>query len=195
MRLCSFLMNDKCLFFVCMLFSALDAIIFPTTGALFGHLTAYMLKYSSDPSYYESQLYKIVYIMIGVSFAGGITQSVAIWSGAKLSQHVVRKLRIDLFAKLVKLPLSWYNREENQHEKVISKVTESCLVVHSFLSLELQLTIIIILNILYAITAALYFDWRTGLSTIVLTPLILLSQIIHLGFVQGFSQEKSKYYG
>ena len=53
---------------------------------------------------------------------------------------------------------------------------------------------IIIFNIVISVSAAVYFDWRTALSTIGLIPLIILSQMIQFGFMQGFSESKGKYY-
>jgi ATP-binding cassette, subfamily B (MDR/TAP), member 1 len=47
----------------------------------------------------------------------------------------------------------------------------------------------------YSIIAALFFDWRTGLSTLGLIPLIILSQMIQLAFIQGFTESKGKFYG
>lgn len=83
--------------------------------------------------------------------------------------------------------MSWFEREENQYEKLVSKMSSSCSVLQSFLSREFPSFVIIICNIVFSIVGALYFDWRTALSTMGLIPLILLSQVVQLRFMHGFS--------
>jgi hypothetical protein len=55
------------------------------------------------------------------------------------------------------------------------------------MSLELPFTIIVLTNVFYSIIGALFFDWRTGLSTLGMIPLILIAQTIQIGFTQGFT--------
>jgi len=58
---------------------------------------------------------KLLIAGLGISFIAGITHSIAVWTGAQMGQSVIRKIRLDIFDKLVKLPLKWFNREENQY--------------------------------------------------------------------------------
>ena len=53
---------------------------------------------------------------------------------------------------------------------------------------------IIISNILFSLIGAVIFEWRTGLTAFGLIPLIILSQYIQLGFVQGLAASKGKIY-
>lgn len=54
--------------------------------------------------------------------------------------------------------------------------------------------LIVFVNIFASLIAALYFEWRTGLTSFALIPLIALSQAIQLGFAQGFAESKNKVY-
>lgn len=58
---------------------------------------------------------------------------------------------------------------------------------HSFLSLEIPILLIIIVNVIVGVIGAIAFEWRTGLTSIGLIPLIILSQAIQFGFIQGFA--------
>ena len=101
---------------------------------------------------------------------------------------------MSVIVKLLNLPLSWFEREENQYEKVIMKLTSNCKIIHSFFSLELAAFTILLANIIFSLIGALYFEWRTALSTLGMIPLILLSQVIQFTFINGFMEEKGKFY-
>jgi hypothetical protein len=53
---------------------------------------------------------------------------------------------------------------------------------------------IIGVNILFCIAGSIAFDWRTGLTSIALIPLILIAQTIQFHFVQGFNESSGKTY-
>jgi len=52
----------------------------------------------------------------------------------------------------------------------------------------------VIVNILFSLIGSVIFEWRTGLTSIALIPLIIISQAIQLGFVQGYTESKNKIY-
>jgi hypothetical protein len=51
-----------------------------------------------------------------------------------------------------------------------------------------------VVNVIAGVAGGIYFEWRTGLTSIGLIPLIILSQTIQLGFIQGFAEKKGKIY-
>lgn len=55
--------------------------------------------------------------------------------------------------------------------------------------------LIIIVNILFSLVGALVFEWRTGLTSFGLIPLIVISQGVQLSFVLGLTESKNKIYG
>jgi ABC-type multidrug transport system fused ATPase/permease subunit len=97
------------------MFAIIDGVMMPAMGVIVGHIVAYYVYYPLNPSYYQNQMLKFVFAGVGVSFIAGITHSAAVWTGAKMGQSVIRKIRLEIFDKLVKLPLIWFNREENQY--------------------------------------------------------------------------------
>jgi ABC-type multidrug transport system fused ATPase/permease subunit len=177
-----------------MTFSLIDGFVMPTFGVFVAHIIASLIQWSKDPAFYEAEAYKYVYLCLGLTIYETCNNTLALWAGTIVGQNITKNIRLAVFDKLLRLPMTWFEKEANQQEKIVSNLTASCRVLHSFMSLELPFTVIVFANIFYSIIAALVFDWRTALSTLGLIPLILLSQTIQTGFTQGFSQSKSKFY-
>ena len=92
------------------------------------------------------------------------------------------------------MPLAWFEDEEHSPDRLPSDVTLSCKSLFKFIKLFIPHILIITVNILFSLIGAIVFEWRTGLTSIGLIPLILLSQFIQFGFVQGLSASKGKIY-
>ena len=70
----------------------------------------------------------------------------------------------------------------------------SCKHLFVFQKLFLPHCIVVVSNIVYSIIGAIVFEWRTGLTSIGVIPLTIISQGFQLGFVQGMHESKGKYY-
>lgn len=77
---------------------------------------------------------------------------------------------------------------------MIAKLTTSCKAIHGLLNLEIPILISIAICIVYSIAGGIFLDWRTGLTSLGLIPLIVLSQAIQFAFIQGFATQKSAIY-
>ena len=89
------------------------------------------------------------------------------------------------------MPIAWFERPNNSPEKIISTISISCKALYSFQKLFINYFLMISTSIIFSLVGAIIFEWRTGSTTIALLPLILLSQFIQFGFVQGLSASKN----
>lgn len=62
------------------------------------------------------------------------------------------------------------------------------------ITLEVPMLIQIATCVIYSIAGGIALDWRTGLTSLALIPLIILSQGIQFAFIQGFSSQKASVY-
>ena len=67
------------------------------------------------------------------------------------------------------------------------RLTSSCIVLYNFIEIYVPHTILIIVNIVACVVGAIVFEWRTGLTSLSLIPLIILGQAIQMSFIQGYS--------
>ena len=134
-RIIPFLCKNKCLFFLCMLFALIDGFSMPAIGVLLAQLLYFLLQYSTNPDYYFGKIQIIWWITLGVALSASLSNALAIWFGQLLGQDIIRKVRLSLYEKLLKFPMEWFNRTQNQSEKVVSNMTVNSKILHSFLSL------------------------------------------------------------
>jgi ATP-binding cassette, subfamily B (MDR/TAP), member 1 len=170
----------------------IEGLTFPAIGFFISRIVASLLKIDLDPQFYEDQVYMYVYIMLGISFSGAISNSICHLVFAVLGEKAIRTIRVEAFDKILKMPMVWFDREENQKEKVMNRLTSSCKTLYQFVELYIPNLYLIVINVLAAIVAALFFEWRTGLTSLGLIPLIIVAQAVQLGFIQGFSEFKGK---
>ncbi len=93
------------------------------------------------------------------------------------------------------MPVQWFDQVSCQPEKVTTSLTQSCKYMYNFVKLFTPHLLFVIVNILGSMIGALIFEWRTGLTSFGLIPLIILSQAVQFGFIQGLSESKGKIYG
>lgn len=54
--------------------------------------------------------------------------------------------------------------------------------------------VLITVNILISLIGSVIIEWRTGLTSMALIPLLIVAQGIQLAFVKGFTETKDKIY-
>lgn len=104
----------------------LDGTIIPGIGIFMAHLFANMAMYPLDHEYYRDIIYKFVYLLLGLSIIGAVTHSLAIMVGSFLGGKTTNEIRSKITEKILKLPLEWYERDDNHSEKIVEKLTVSC---------------------------------------------------------------------
>ena len=87
----------------------------------------------------------------------------------------------------MKMPMSWFGEDENQPDKITSRVNSNAKNLYSFIKNSIAFIIIAFINIIGGVALSLYYEWRSGLTSIALIPLILISQIVQAKVITGFN--------
>ena len=132
--------------------------------------------------------------MVCLAFVAGLTCGLRQLIFVILAESSVSKIRSKAYEKVMKMPLSWFEQEQNQPETVTQKITSSCKILYKFSESYISHIFLILINIIFSIFLAFLFEWRTGLTALGLIPFMLLAQVIQMKFIQGFSQSKDKIY-
>jgi ABC-type multidrug transport system fused ATPase/permease subunit len=185
------MMENKLLLFIGLSISFIDGFTFPAMGVLISKIIANLISHING-HVVSSKIYIYCYAMIGVSLLGFFTNTVAWIAFSMLGEKTVRKIRLAAYQKIINMPIDWFAKEENQAEKVTSLINSGSKNLYSFAKVSITFAVSGIVNVFVGIIGSLVFEWRTGLTSIVLVPLILLSQVIQLSFVSGFSESSSK---
>ena len=142
----------------------------------------------------KAQIHEFVYISIGLSIAGAIFNALALVTFAMLGEAVVRRIRITIYEKVLKMPMSWFGEDENQPDKITSRINSNAKNLYSFIKNSIAFIIIAFINIIGGVALSLYYEWRSGLTSIALIPLILISQIVQAKVITGFNESSGKVY-
>ena len=122
---------------------------------------------------------KAVYWIIVLAIVYGANCIVALFRNlvsGKLSQRTVHKLRSDLFAKFVKLPIKFI--DNHSHGDLMSRMTNDVDSISNAISQVLASLISGVLLILGTLVMMLYYSWLLTLVTLVSTALTIVASMI-----------------
>ena len=132
--------------------------------------------------------------MIELSLSGAIIDMMMIIIFAMIGESIVREIRTQLYEKILNMPVSWFAKEENQSEKITFKINSSSKVLYNFIKNTYAMVLTATINMVAGVGISLFYDWRTGLTTLALIPLIVISHLIQISFIKGFSETSGKIY-
>lgn len=118
-------------------------------------------------------IWRIIWLMIGalvLSSAGTWVQTVLM---LRLSQATLRDLRRDIFARLSRLPLRFF--DTHPHGDTMSRLTNDTDAVNNALAQTVTQLLSSVLTVFGAGVAMATMNWRLALVTVATTPLIFVS--------------------
>lgn len=112
---------------------------------------------------------------------------------AKLSQRIVKRLRAELFAKLVDLPVKYL--DTHSHGDVMSRMTNDIENISSTVSQSLPSLFSGILTIIGTVSIMLWYCWQLALLSFATVILTLLATKLLSGRVRRFSRKRQALLG
>lgn len=116
------------------------------------------------------QILLIILAVYGVQCLGTLVQSLL---SARLSQKIVRKMREDLFDKIVNLPIKYI--DNHSHGDIMSRMTNDVENISNTISQSLSSLVSGVLTIIGTVIMMVYFCWQLALLscvTVILTVLV-----------------------
>ncbi|MDO5785332.1 MAG: ABC transporter ATP-binding protein [Eubacteriales bacterium] len=129
----------------------------------------------------------IVYLLFSVS---GLVQGLL---SARLSQNVVRRMRQELFAKVIDLPICYL--DTHSHGDVMSRMTNDIENISSTVSQSLPSLFSGVLTIIGTAAVMLWYCWQLALLSLATVFLTLLATKILSGRVRKFSRRRQTLLG
>ena len=116
-------------------------------------------------------LYQMTLLLCLGYLIRGLANFTADYHMAKLAQNVVLELRRQMFAKLLRLPLSYF--QEHREGSLISKFTYDVLQLMAAATDALAILVRETVTIIALLATLLYFDWRLTLLIFAVAPLLI----------------------
>ncbi|MCD8231340.1 MAG: ABC transporter ATP-binding protein/permease [Clostridiales bacterium] len=112
---------------------------------------------------------------------------------ARLSQHIVRRMRGELFDKIVSLPVRYLDR--HSHGDVMSRMTNDIENISTVISQSLPTLFSGVLMVIGTASIMLWYCWQLALLSIATVFLTLFATRILSGKVRKFSRQRQKILG
>jgi ATP-binding cassette, subfamily B (MDR/TAP), member 1 len=109
-----------------------------------------------------------------------------------LGSNIVNSIRFEVYNKMVRLPMTWFDDPDNHPEQISVKLGADIYMINHIISRYFSHLCVAISSVTFGLLLAFIFEWRTALISIVLIPLIGLSGVIQAKMLQGYLNETRK---
>ncbi|MGN0789661.1 MAG: ABC transporter ATP-binding protein [Christensenellales bacterium] len=141
----------------------------------------------------EGRLASTLIFMLAVYLLYGVSSLLQGLLSAKLSQRVVKRMREELFGKIVDLPVQYL--DTHSHGDVMSRMTNDIENISTTVSQSLPSLFSGVLTIIGTVAIMLWFCWQLALLSFVTLLLTLLATKILSGRVRKFSRRRQALLG
>ena len=105
---------------------------------------------------------------------------------------MVFDMRMKVFDKLLRLPISYFDKKENTAGAISTKLSTEAYQIHNVIT---GITAVVALNstaVTVALVIALLHCWKIGLISLAAAPLLVLSSFIHIGVVKRITRKSER---
>lgn len=143
------------------------------------------LDLSQPPSFHYEILGKIALVLIILYIVSALANYVSGWIFAGIAQKIAYKLRRDLSAKINRLPISYFDK--NQYGNVLSRVTNDVDTIAQSLNQAASQALSSVIMLVGFLAMMLTISWQLTLIALVILPL-------SLGFVAFITKRSQKHF-
>jgi ATP-binding cassette subfamily B protein len=118
-------------------------------------------------------LLKLVLVIVAINVAGSITGGLMFFLTSWAGNHVLRRLQVEVFAKLQQLSLGYYSR--NESGQLMSRITNDASTIQQAVSFALVQVLSSVLIIVWIIYTMLTYNWAYGLLSLAVVPLMVVT--------------------
>lgn len=111
-----------------------------------------------------------------------------------IGEKVTRKIRLEVFAKMLKLPILWFEKPKNAVGSLTSRLAIDSKQVNEMTTTYVSVIIQMLSTLIAGLVIAFVHEWRTAFVAIALIPLLAIAGAIRMGFRSGSSTKIEKAY-
>ena len=127
-RLFSFNRDKKYLFGLALFFSFLLGFVIPSTSYIFARIYTSLFKISATETFQEGidsrKSSLLIYIFLSIGYF--LLTFLQILTSFVMGSETTKNIRISVYDKLLKLPISWFERRENNPGVLAEKLGQGC---------------------------------------------------------------------
>uniref|UniRef100_A0A7N0THE2 ABC transporter B family member 1 n=1 Tax=Kalanchoe fedtschenkoi TaxID=63787 RepID=A0A7N0THE2_KALFE len=171
------------------LVGSIGSIVCGSLSALFSYVLSAVLSvyYSPDHAYMTREIKKYCYLLIGVSSAALLFNTVQHLFWDIVGENLTKRVREKMLAAVLKNEMAWFDQEENESARVAARLALDANNVRSAIGDRISVIMQNSALMLVACTAGFVLQWRLALVLVAVFPVVVAASVLQKMFMQGFS--------
>ncbi|GAB2300622.1 Multidrug resistance protein 1 [Dionaea muscipula] len=171
------------------LVGSIGSVICGSLSALFAYVLSAVLSvyYSDNHAYMSRQIAKYCYLLIGVSSAALIFNTLQHFFWDVVGENLTKRVREKMLIAVLKNEVAWFDREENESARVAARLALDANNVRSAIGDRISVIMQNSALLLVACTAGFVLQWRLALVLIAVFPVVVAATVLQKMFMKGFS--------
>ncbi|KAF6140223.1 hypothetical protein GIB67_000271 [Kingdonia uniflora] len=171
------------------LVGSVGSVVCGSISALFAYVLSAVLSiyYNPDHVYMRREIGKYCYLLIGVSSAALIFNTLQHFFWDVVGENLTKRVRDKMLAAVLKNEMAWFDREENESGRIAARLALDANNVRSAIGDRISVIMQNSALLLVSCTAGFVLQWRLALVLIAVFPVVVAATVLQKMFMKGFS--------
>ncbi|KAH9602585.1 hypothetical protein KSS87_017648 [Heliosperma pusillum] len=171
------------------LVGSIGSCICGSLSAFFAYVLSAVLSvyYSPDHAYMIREIAKYCYLLIGLSSAALIFNTLQHFFWDVVGENLTKRVREKMLTAVMKNEMAWFDQEENESARVAARLALDANNVRSAIGDRISVIMQNCALLLVACTAGFVLQWRLALLLIAVFPVVVAATVLQKMFLKGFS--------
>ncbi|CAL5000394.1 unnamed protein product [Urochloa decumbens] len=171
------------------LLASAGSMVCGSLSAIFAYVLSAVLSvyYAADPRYMERQIAKYCYLLVGMSSAALVFNTVQHVFWDAVGENLTKRVRERMFAAVLRNEMAWFDADENSSARVAARLALDAQSVRSAIGDRISVIVQNTALMVVACTAGLVLQWRLALVLLAVFPLVVGATVLQKMFLKGFS--------
>ncbi|EYU38561.1 hypothetical protein ABFS82_12G143200 [Erythranthe guttata] len=171
------------------LIGSIGSVVCGSLSAFFAYVLSAVMSvyYSLDHAYMIEQIGKYCYLLIGVSSAALVFNTLQHFYWDVVGENLTKRVREKMLVAVLKNEMAWFDMEENESSRVSARLALDANNVRSAIGDRISVIMQNSALMLVACTAGFVLQWRLALVLIAVFPLVVAATVLQKMFMTGFS--------
>nr|GME01193.1 ABC transporter B family member 1 [Ipomoea batatas] len=168
---------------------SIGSVICGSLSAFFAYVLSAVLSvyYNPDHAYMSREIAKYCYLLIGVSSAALIFNTLQHLFWDVVGENLTKRVREQMLTAVLKNEMAWFDQEENESSKIAARLSLDANNVRSAIGDRISVIMQNSALMLVACTAGFVLQWRLALVLIAVFPVVVAATVLQKMFMKGFS--------
>lgn len=164
------------------LFGSVGSVVCGSISALFAYVLSAVLSiyYSQDHAYMRREIGKYCYLLIGVSSAALLFNTLQHFLWDVVGENLTKRVREKMLAAVLKNEVAWFDQEENESARIAARLALDANNVRSAIGDRISVIMQNSALMLVACTAGFVLQWRLALVLVAVFPIVVAATVLQV---------------